>query len=59
MVTWSAVPGQTYRLQFIDTPGSTNWNDVPPDITATESTISATNAGVNSTLRLYRVLKLP
>jgi hypothetical protein len=46
-------------LQFIDPQESTNWSDVLPDFTATGSTTSATDAGVSSTLRFYRVVLVP
>jgi hypothetical protein len=59
MITWSTVPSQNYRLQFIDPQESTNWSDVLPDFTATGSTTSATDAGVSSTLRFYRVVLVP
>jgi hypothetical protein len=59
VITWSAVAGKSYRLQYKDSPHATNWNDLPPDVTATGSRTTATNSLDNSPLRLYRVFQLP
>ncbi len=56
-VTWTAVSGRSYRLQARDL-SSTNWVDVPPDVTANSSTASATDS-VTGSPRFYRVLLLP
>ncbi len=57
-VTWSAISGRTYRLQYTDSSHSTNWTDVLPDVTATGSSASA-NDTVTLSPRFYRVLLLP
>jgi len=58
-VTWSSVTGQSYRLQYEDTIGATNWNNVTPDVLATGTNASATNTPVGPNARFYRVLLVP
>ena len=58
-LTWSAVAGQTYRLQYKDDLNSTTWNTISPDVTATSPAITITNAPINSMQRFYRVLLVP
>ena len=55
VLTWSAVPGGTYRLQYKDTLDSLVWRDLA-DIAATTSTISATDLVGSAPQRFYRVL---
>jgi Bacterial Ig domain/Cadherin-like domain len=55
-VTWTSISGDFYRLQYTDSLNSTNWNDVTPDIMATNQTTSTTNALGNSPQRFYRVM---
>jgi hypothetical protein len=55
VLTWSAVPGGTYRLQYKDSLDSTNWQDLG-DIPATTSTISTTDLVGSAPQRFYRVL---
>jgi hypothetical protein len=59
VLTWSAVAGRTYRLQYESALGNANWSNSVPDITATGPLVTATNALNNSTVRFYRVLLLP
>ncbi|HVU07784.1 MAG TPA: putative Ig domain-containing protein, partial [Verrucomicrobiae bacterium] len=56
LVTWTSVSNNFYRLQYTDNLNGTNWNDVSPDILATNQTTSMTNALGNSTQRFYRVM---
>jgi hypothetical protein len=59
-ITWSAVSNHTYRLQYQGTvPMTTNWTDAVPDIIATGSTASATNACGGAEQRFYRVMLVP
>jgi hypothetical protein len=58
-ITWSAVAGKSYRLQFSEALPATNWNDLLPDITATDSRATATNSLDNAQVRFYRVFQLP
>jgi VCBS repeat-containing protein len=57
-ITWSAVSGHTYRLQFRDDLDAPNWSDVLPDIIATGSSASATNAVGPLSARFYRVFQV-
>ncbi len=59
VVTWSAASGQAYELQSNDNLGTTNWNPVLPDVTATGNTAMATNSLANASARFYRILVLP
>jgi hypothetical protein len=58
-LAWNAIAGQTYRLQYKPTLTATNWTDLAPDITATASTASATDAVGAAPERFYRILLLP
>lgn len=58
-ITWSAVPGLNYQLQFKDDLNATNWTTVLPGITATGPAITATNSIHAQTQRFYRVLLVP
>jgi hypothetical protein len=54
-VTWRAVSGQTYRLQYKDELTDSVWTDRVPDVLATGTTATATNAAVVPQ-RFYRVV---
>ena len=58
-LTWSAVSGRTYRVQYKPALAATNWTDLLPDIAATSSTASTTDAARSAPQRFYRVLLLP
>jgi hypothetical protein len=55
-MTWSAIAGQSYRLQYKSEPGGTNWNDILPDVTASSSTASKTDPLNSIPQRYYRIL---
>jgi hypothetical protein len=55
IVTWSALAGHTYKLQFQTASSSTNWTDVQPDVLAVGATASATNWVGGSGTRFYRI----
>jgi hypothetical protein len=58
-LTWSATPGQTYRVECSQNLGGTSWTNLAPDVTATNFLASRTDP-VNSTVqRFYRVLVVP
>jgi hypothetical protein len=59
VVTWGSVSSGIYRLQYIEDLGGTNWTDVLPDVQATGSTATATNATGNSTQQFYRIMVVP
>jgi hypothetical protein len=56
-LTWSALGGKTYRVQYKENLADTNWTDLAPDVTATGPTASSSDAIV-PTQRFYRVLAL-
>jgi hypothetical protein len=56
VIGWSALSGQSYRLQFTEGLENAKWNDALPDVLATGPTASATNAIGPSPQRFYRVL---
>lgn len=54
-VTWTAVPGQVYRLQFTESLGGANWTDLSPEIVAQSSMCSAADGVGSTTQRFYRI----
>jgi uncharacterized repeat protein (TIGR03803 family) len=58
-LTWSTDPGETYQLQFISDLRSTNWSELGASITATSTTLGATDSSTNGPQRFYRVVRLP
>jgi hypothetical protein len=59
MLNWSAIPGQKYRVQYSTNIGDTNWTDLPPDVTATDTTAGQGELVLPNAQRFYRVLVLP
>ena len=57
-LAWSAIPGRTYRVQFKTDMASTNWSDIPPDVTAVTNTASETDP-LLTVQHFYRVILLP
>jgi hypothetical protein len=58
-IKWSAVSGQSYRLQYKGNLTDSVWSDATPDFTATGSIATGTNGVNNSTQRFYRIKLLP
>jgi len=58
-LTWSALPGRTYRVQYKPNLAAANWTDLLPDITAAGSVASTTDAFGRAQQRYYRLLLLP
>jgi len=56
VITWTAVPGQTYRLQTKNDLASPDWNDVLPDFLASDSKVTVTNNIAGAPQRFYRVM---
>jgi hypothetical protein len=54
-ITWASIPGTTYRVQFKNNLGDTSWSNLVPDVTATGTTASQTDA-VGTTRRFYRIM---
>jgi hypothetical protein len=59
VLTWNAISNATYRVQYSDGFDTTNWFDMPPDITATGSVATATDTALAPTQRFYRVQLIP
>ena len=57
-LSWTSVTGRTYRLLY-NADLDTNWIAIPPDVTATNSSTSATDSVESATTRFYRVQLLP
>jgi hypothetical protein len=58
IITWSAIAGQDYRVQYKDLVSDTNWNDLP-DITASGPTATKVDSISAALQRLYRVEVVP
>jgi hypothetical protein len=58
-LTWTASAGRAYRVQYKSALAATAWTDLLPDITATTSTASTTDASSGAPQRFYRILLLP
>lgn len=54
-LTWTAIPGQKYRVQFKNDLTDPNWNDLVPDVTANLTSASKTDP-LGIAQRFYRVL---
>jgi hypothetical protein len=59
IVTWDAVPGRTYKLQYKDNLSDTEWIDVLPDVTATGAKAAAGTGETDALHRYYRVMLVP
>ena len=59
VLSWSAVSGKRYRLQFSDGLGGPAWHDALPEVLATDPTVTVTNAFGNAPQRFYRVPLVP
>ncbi|MSU59917.1 MAG: hypothetical protein EXS35_17410 [Pedosphaera sp.] len=54
-LTWSAIPGATYRVQFKDALDAAGWTDLVPDVTAGGATANKSDP-LGPAQRFYRVL---
>ena len=57
-ITWPAVRGATYRVEFSSGLNPTDWNALPGDVTAVSNTASKMDS-LTSSNRFYRVRALP
>ena len=55
-LTWSAIPGQKYRVQYSAGLTNGNWNDLGIPVTAPNVTANATDASPASHERYYRIV---
>jgi Putative Ig domain. len=58
-LSWNSISGQTYRIQFKQNLDSATWTNLPPDMSATNSSAAKTDTIGSSAARLYRVQVLP
>jgi hypothetical protein len=58
-ITWSALVGITYRVQFKPSQTESTWMDLPGDVTAQGATAMKTDVIDGAAQRYYRVLVLP
>ena len=60
MLTWSAVAGQTYQLQYSANLAPANWNSLSKPVVAPDGTITTTDYdAADSPQRFYRVVLFP
>lgn len=58
-LTWTAQPGEAYRLQATDLLPGGPWTDLTPELRSDGTTVTATEATTEAqTLRFYRVIRL-
>jgi hypothetical protein len=57
-VTWNAISGKQYRLQYKDDWAEEVWTDLLPDVIASGTSAVGTNAVDGATQRFYRVKSL-
>ncbi|MCX6904839.1 MAG: lamin tail domain-containing protein, partial [Verrucomicrobia bacterium] len=57
-LAWSAIPGQTYRVQQTEPLNPPDWRDVPDDVIAAGDTVSITYSVDGIAQRFYRILIL-
>jgi uncharacterized repeat protein (TIGR01451 family) len=59
VITWSSIPGQTYRVQYSTNLSDGAWQDLSPDITAGDVTASQSDSTSSGEQRFYRVMVVP
>jgi hypothetical protein len=55
-LSWSAVTGVTYQVQYTDNLPAAAWNNLGSPISATSGTVIATDPAPSSPQRFYRVM---
>ena len=58
-LTWNAVAGQTYQVQFTSNSAQTNWTNLGGSIMATNGTLSLPDSPGSAQQRFYRVVIAP
>jgi hypothetical protein len=58
-ITWSAVAGQAYMLQYQTSLDGVDWSDLPPPVIANGPIAAVTNAFGGSSQGFFRVVLLP
>lgn len=57
VLTWTAIDGNTYRVEYKDNVRDSIWSNLPPDVTASASTASKEDS-FEAPQRFYRILSL-
>ena len=57
VLTWTAIDGNTYRVEYKDNVDDSIWSNLPPDVTASASTASKEDS-FEAPQRFYRILSL-
>lgn len=57
-ISWTAIPGQTYRLQYKANLNDSAWVDIPTDVVATNGTMTISDPAIYPQ-RFYRLQLLP
>jgi hypothetical protein len=55
-ITWTSIAGQSYRLEYKDSPNDSNWHDLLAEVTATGTHTSLTNFIGKPNRRFYRAV---
>ena len=58
-ITWTAIAGQTYRLEYNTELNGNSWTNLPPDVTATGPTASNSDSILSAMQKFYRVFVVP
>ncbi len=58
-LSWSAIPGKSYRIQYKNQLTESDWSDLPGDILANGAMASQTDHLGASPQRFYRIVALP
>jgi len=58
-ISWTAVAGHSYRLEYKDDFGDADWNPSGSNVLATQATAVATDIVGDASQRFYRVVLLP
>jgi hypothetical protein len=57
--SWSSISGRTYQLQYSRDLSSAGWTNLGGSITATNTSVSASDPIISDRHRFYRVMLLP
>jgi hypothetical protein len=57
-LTWSVLPGVTYRAQYKDNLPDASWTDLGANVTASAETLLASDDPGTNTFRFYRLLQI-
>jgi uncharacterized repeat protein (TIGR03803 family) len=58
-LTWGALPGRSYQVQFRTDLSQTNWNDLGSPVTATNTLATSSDSNASDSQRFYRVVLQP